>query len=528
MKTMKRMAGVLLALVMALALTVPAFGATVENATDHTYEAYQIFKGTQAESSAPLGDVEWGSGIQGDAFLTALKADDRFNVGDANIFASCTTAASVAKVLSGYGDKSDVAKAFANVAAQKLTTTSTPIAKGATSVSLSAGYYLLVDTGAVSGSDAYNSALLQVTNKGNVTIEEKYNVPTVDKDIMVGDEEREADDAHIGDSINFRITGTLPSNYADYETYFYQFNDTLSAGLKYNGDAKVYVVNGSAKAEIQTGFVVDPAQAATTGGGTLTITCNDLKAISGVTINENSTIVVEYTAELTADAKIGQPGNENKVTLKYSNNPNQTGSGAPSTSDTPEDKVLVFTYELDVTKVDGQDKSIKLKDAEFVLLKSDKSMVAEVANGKFVKWVAVPAAVDGTITYPEGTKLTSDINGKFIIAGLDADTYYLQETKAPAGYNLVEEPVKIVISATVDKSEDNPALTALTITVDNGTEVAGDLASGVVSTDVVNNIGTVLPETGGMGTTLFYILGSVLVLGAGVLLVVKKRMGADK
>ena len=525
MKHMKKLVSVLLTLVMALALTIPAFAANVTNSTNHSYKAYQIFSGTQADNSAPLGDVEWGSGINGEAFLRELKTDARFVADSTNIFASSNTAKDVAAVLGGYTDSSEVAKAFANVAAKHLTTTATDIASDATSVSMATGYYLLVDTSPLTGEGAFaahNSALLQVTNKGDITIAVKYSVPTVDKGIVKGADLVEADDVNIGDDVTFRLTGTLPTNYADYETYKYVFHDTLSTSLAYKGDAKVYLVNDSSRTDITANFIISHES------GVLTISCNNLKAISAV--SASSEIVVEYTAELTKDAVIGSAGNKNDVYLEYSNDPNQTGSGNPTTSNTPKDEVLVFTYELDVTKVDGQDATKKLKDAEFVLLSSDKNKVAKVADGKFVEWVAdddITKNADGS--YPaEYTLKSAETTGLFKIAGLDAGTYYLKETKAPAGYNLLKDVVKIEITATLNKSEDSPALTALTIKVNDGTATDGTLETGVVATNVVNNAGATLPETGGMGTTLFYVLGTILVLGAGVLLVSKKRMSSGK
>lgn len=532
MKHTRKLASLLLALVMVFALATTAFAANVTNNTTHSYNAYQIFSGTQADSSGPLGDVKWGSGINSDAFLAELQTDSRFIVvaDGANIFASSTTALDVSAVLGGYQDNSDVAKAFANVAAKHLTLEFTAIAADDASVNLDAGYYLLVDTSTPGEGDAMNSALLQVTNKGDITIEKKYNVPSVDKSVKDTDNQwGEAADWEIGSNVPFQLVGTLPSNYADYETYKYVFHDTLAAGLQYNGDVKVYVENGETKTELGTGFTVAPDAAATAGGGTLTVTFENLKNISDV--SASSKIVVEYTAKLLSTAVIGQPGNSNKVKLEYSNNPNYTGEGTDiPTSNTPEDEVLVFTYELDVTKVDGQDTTKPLSGAEFVLLNSDKTKVAKVSGGKFVAWVDVPTAgKDGTVTYPEGTTLTSGSDGKFVIAGLDAGSYYLRETKAPAGYNLLKDDISVTIAATLDKTEDNPALTALTISVDNGEATKGDPASGIVSTNVVNNSGAQLPETGGMGTTIFYVLGGVLVLAAVVLLVIKKRMsGAEK
>ena len=523
MKHTKKLVTLLLALIMALALVIPAAAATVENKTGHAYEAYQIFKGTQSSDSYVLADVEWGSDIDSTQFLKALKTDGRL-VDNANkqIFASCTTAADVAEVLKTEADNSKVAKAVANLAAKHRKTTFTAsIAKDAKSVDLPAGYYLLVDVTTPGEGDAMNSALLQVTNKGAIVLDKKYDVPQVNKSVKDTDDQwGEAADWCIGSNVPFQLIGTLPSNYADYETYKYVFHDTLSSALKYNGDVTVYFRSGNNDTQIpSSNFTVDPSSAATAGGGTLTITFNDLKKVSGVNITSGGQIVVKYTAKLLNTAVIGQPGNSNEVYLEYTNDPNFVGSGNPTTSNTPKDTVLVFTYELDINKVDGAETTKKLKDAEFKLQNADGKWATVDNTNKVTGWVD---------TQDKGSILKTDANGLAKIIGLDAGSYKLYETKAPAGYNKLKEPIDITITAELDKSEDTPALKALTIKVETGAAEAGDVAKGLVSTTVKNNSGATLPETGGIGTTLFYVIGGVLMVSAAVLLVTRKRMNNSK
>ena len=561
MKRMRRIASLLLAMAMAFGLTATAFAAEVVNETGHTYAAYQVFKGTQQESVkegdgsiTALGDIDWGSGVNGGELLDALKT---LTVGGATPFAGCESAAAVAAVLDGQTDyTSDIAKAFANAADKHRTGTSTPIPadKNAT-VNLEDGYYLFVDTQtAPDGADAYNPALLQVTGQ-TITIKQKYSVPEVEK--KVSDTEDgglgDAVDAGIGDSVYFTLTGTLPMNLEDYDSYKYIFHDTLSDGLQYNGDVKVYLAakgtdgepDLAGKTEIaESGYTVATGDAAAEGD-TLTVTFADLKGVGGVTAD--SIIIVEYSATLTEAAVIGKPGNTNTVKLEYSNNPNTSDDPSKDTGETPGDTVYVFTYELDGTKVDGQTPNKTLKDAQFVLYRGKDGAdptyadgiptnveYALVAGGKLEGWTESRETAMGTDGNGKGM-LVSDVDGLFGVSGLDAGTYYLEEVKAPAGYNLLKDPVKLTIDAEIsggDAETNQPPtigkLDLITEGKDGSITTPGDKDNGTVSLEVQNNMGALLPSTGGMGTTLFYIAGAALVLAAGVLLVMKRRAGIKK
>ncbi len=582
MKKMRRIASVLLALTMVFGLTATAFAAeantdagrvqaTVTNETKHSYAAYQIFKGTQEAGNAALGDVDWGSGVNGPDLLTALQGDNRLNVGEggSNIFAGYTEAAQVAAALEKYKADPVVAAVFANLADKNRTgTAEAQIAAGATYVPIPVGYYLLVDTTNLGegANDALNPALLQVTNNGDITIKEKYEVPTVDKSVTGTDGiTGEATDCNIGDSVTFTLTGTLPGDgegqydgkwLDDYDSYKYIFHDTLSDGLQYNGDVKVYLAakgtdgepDLAGKTEIaESGYTVAAGDAAAEGD-TLTVTFEDLKKVDGVT--DASFIIVEYSATLTEAAVIKKPGNTNTVKLEYSNNPNTDSSGDPSdgTGETPEDTVYVFTYELDGTKVDGQTPNKTLKDAQFVLYRGKDGAdptyadgiptnveYALVAGGKLTGWTDDRGTAIGTEEVKGPGIVASGENGLFVISGLDAGTYYLEEVKAPAGYNLLKDPVKLTIDAEISggdaETKQPPTIGRLDLITegkDGPITTEGNEDNGTVSLEVQNNMGALLPSTGGMGTTLFYIAGAALVLAAGVLFMMKRRTDAGK
>ena len=511
MKHIKKLASLLLVLVMVFALATTAFAEettysiTINNsAKDHTYEAYQIFTGDL--SGTTLSNIVWGSGVS-EAGQTAL--------GDA---------AAKAETLKTEAD----AKAFAKAVAPYLTTaagSANTVTDGKYVISgLAAGYYLVKDQdGSLTGdNDSYTEYIIQVV--GNVTATPKSDVPEVQKkvkDINDSTDTTKTDwqdsaDYDIGDSIPFQLKATLANNVSSYTTYKVVFHDTLSKGLTYNNDAKVYIDGTETN-----GFAVT-ATVNADGTTTLTVSCDDVKALDA---GNSSVITVEYTAKLNENAVLGSAGNPNEVYLEYSNNPNKSENGNNETGETPKDVVIVFTYKTIINKVDSENKP--LTGAAFKLEKLIKGK-----DGAADTWTTVKEfTVDETTT-------------SFTFSGLDDGQYKLTETKTPAGYNTID-PIYFVIEATHDVTADAPTLKTLnayltdangnkqtemkdgeSVNIDLGTV---DLTAGSITTTVVNKSGSELPSTGGIGTTIFYVLGGVLVLAAVVLLVTKKRMsGAEK
>ena len=561
MKKMKRTWAILLALVLTVALAVPGFAAegvysiTITNdKAGHTYEAYQIFAGTVAsdaeqegnETGPMLGNITWGTGVNGDELLVALKAADNEKYG------ACATAADVAEALGAEGATAADAAAFAEIAAQHLTGTHYDSTEGDgvyTISNLPAGYYLVKDQDdSLQGEeDTATEYIVQVL--GNVTMEPKdSDIPTVEK--KVSEEDYRQDDGYgttyndvadwdIGDSVPFKLIGSIPDMSA-YNTYEYIFTDTLSNGLTLQVETiNVYIaINRDDEVHNYVPLTEDVDYTLTpnnveNGGGSFSIAFDDLKTAPYIDQGNRNYVIVTYDAILNANAEIGLDGNPNSVYLEFSNNPNGDGLGR-----TTEDTVIVFTYELGGTKVDGENNDTTLPGAQFVLFNGGHTRVAAVVNGKLSGWSELPGGYlaanheeipDDAWAEVVNATITSDEDGLFSVAGLDDGTYYLREIKAPDGYNLLEDDLKIVITATTTNGQTwngvaVDALTALTISVDDAAAENGEPNTGAVAITVENNGGSTLPETGGIGTTIFYAAGALLVLCAGVLLFVKLRM----
>lgn len=569
MKQAKKLAAVLLSLVLVLALAVPASAAgnytiTITNdQTGHTYEAYQIFAGDVSDDTQQGGNVEgpilsnitWGSGVDNTryaALLAALQADGTIGARFAAIN-DATDAAAIAAALDGAATTD--AEAFANVVSGFLSDTATASTAGDgvyTITGLDAGYYLVKDQDESLNGAAATATEYIVQVLGNVNMAPKdSDVPTVEK--KVSEEDYHQNDGYgttyndvadwdIGDSVPFKLIGSI-TDMSAYETYEYIFNDTLSNGLTLQADTiKVYIaVDKDDEVRDYTPLTAGEDYTLTlnnveNGGGSFSIAFNDLKTAPYIAEGNRQYVIVTYDATLNANAEIGLDGNPNSVDLQFSNNPNGDGLGR-----TTEDTVIVFTYELDGTKVDGKDENTKLEGAEFVLFNGGHTRVAHIENGKLAGWVALPTGYNSnnyqqipyetweTFNKTTNVIMKSAAEGAFGVSGLDDGTYHLMEIKAPNGYNLLEEDVQLVIEATTANGQTwngtaADALTALTITVDQGNAEGGNLGTGAVNVTVKNNQGATLPETGGMGTTLFYIIGGLLVVGAGILLVVRIRM----
>lgn len=504
MKNMKKLVSVLLTLVMALALTVPAFAANVTVPSDeilegHAFTAYQIFSGR--EEGGVLSDVQWGGGIDSTAFLSALKTDTTCG----SKFTACTDAAAVAKVLSDNSTDTALANRFAELAYAKKTGTGTPLTSGENT--LADGYYLVVDTTEnVGEGGAYNKALLQVV--GNIEITVKTDAPSIDKIIVSADDGKGNGTAQdVGSVVEFKLTSKVP-NMEHYNTYTYIVHDTMSTGLTFKNDVAV-TINGTEYAD----FTV--AQ----NGQSFTITFNNF---INQKANVGKDIVITYSATINENA-LTKDVETNTVYLEYSNNPNDT----TKTGKTPDKTVYVYDFDIVIDKFTDDkaegETDTRLAGAKFVLYKTvgDKNLYYFYNNtDKKVQWVeladeaAVTAAIgDGTIT-----EVITDTTGAAKFEGLDSGTYYLHETAAPAGYNMLAGDVPVTITAIY--GEDGQITSSSATSTSNGQYQQ--------TQKVENNKGATLPETGGIGTTIFYVLGSILVLGAGILLVTKKRMGSEK
>lgn len=642
MRKIKKFASLLLALVMAMAMTLPVM-ATDSNSrytitvkqnkddkTEHTYEAYQIFAGDLAtvDGNKVLSNITWGKGVKGSELLAALKKDNTFGEGQNNVFYSCNTAADVAKILSGDSFESStistktLTDAFAKRAEEFLAPGAlSGSAKGTGNVSIGVplpGYYLIKDKDdSVSTEGAYSRFMLQVV--GNAEVNVKSDVPSGEKKVYKDPTTAtDANNAFIGSHVSYEITSKVP-NYIGYDHYYFVMNDTLSEGLTFDGVSSLSVQIGDTVLKQGVDYYVYTGEDAKIGDvqKTFRLAFKDIMekdADGNYKYAVGAPIIVTYSATVNDKAVIGVEGNKNEWTLQYSNKPDESGRndkdenhpGLPAEGpnhvigETPKDITLTYVTELDITKyansvaadhllagatftLTGTSNQVVLKEVEYYeasangtyYLLKDGTYTDEEPKG--IEYVEIGVGTKDTKTgyikvgdnyvVPEDTKEyegktlyklikgtatdyvdvntkyekktkeettliptkvsiegTSGADGKIYFKGIGEGTYTLTETVTPEGFNTLD-PIEVVINFKgPDKVNDGKEKCTWTMTW-NGKEATTE--SGIFAQDVVNNSGSLLPSTGGIGTTIFYIVGAILVIGAGVILVVKKRMSNE-
>ena len=537
-KVIKKLLAALLAVAMLCAMAIPAFaynpGETEEDLyRGHCYDAFQIFTGDVSDDNT-ISNVGWGSSIaHPNEFLAQLTAD--LTIG--NKFETNFTAQDVLAVISQWSTSDEYSIAFARCVCNYVYSDgdSTPVIQGVHTGGVKVpkpGYYLIVDTSPFNEDDfyhAYNSFLLKVTKAEYVfPINYKVVKPTVEKKVYDNDNNdissagnndgwgSSADHA-INEKFQFRLIAKLPASkdngraYDYYDKYTVCFNDTLSAGITFDNLDTVEIANvdGSDSKEItDTDYtlVKDLHEAGLPSSIKLSIDnvkkCADA---AGLDLNDGATITVTYTAHLNEKAYVNIAGggtdNKNRVYLEYSNNPRIS----TSLDHTPESEVCVYTYQLNSTKYHDDDNPNNVLEGAGFRLYSDKACHDEDE-------IKLKMNDDGTYsrdfsTEGKGVEMLSNKDGQFNVKGLDAGTYYLRETKTPDGYSACPDTT-IVISATHD--EHNVNLSG-----------ESNLNNKIIN---IKAGGITLPSTGGIGTTLFYVVGGGLMVAAIVLLVTKKRM----
>ncbi len=398
------------------------------------------------------------------------------------------------------------------------------------------GYWLLADVTNLNESVESANSLVMVDTIGvkDIEVKVKKGVPTVYKKVYETDDcpdgalgtvhtfgWQDAADFDIGDTVTFKDTGTVSEIITSFEEYYYAFHNTIENFTYKDGSYKVTIDGIDYTSEFTTEWNNDTKK--------LDVYINNLLSIKdedgNPVVTPDSVIVLEYNAILDDTAVIGSNGNASVVVIEYSNNPYDTDSRGF----TAEDKVVVFTYQIIVNKIIGNEETpdtpgtpttpihknaaavpgVPLKGAEFTLYKLNESN----------EYVQVGQPLRG--------------GSQFIFKGIDRGVYKLVETKVPDGFNKADD-LEFIVDANYDVNADNPVLRELTVydlrfknitASPNNKEAVflSDLSNGSLITYVKNYSGTKMPSAGGVGTVLLYVIGGILFIGAFVLLVKKLR-----
>lgn len=501
MKLFKKLASFILAFAMVMAIAMPSVVMAADGKSTITidganagseYVAYKLFDATDDGN----GHFSYTVNSKYEAVLKEVSGK--------------TSGADIVKYLDGIKDNAAAVREFADKVYAKVKDMAVDYtATNGKFVNVDQGYYLIAQTQTVTN-EAYSLVMLGTAGKNTLTVTPKTGVPTFEKKIKekndsTGEETdwQDASDYDIGDKVPFKLTGTVSDKYANYKTYYYAFHDKMDDTLQFNADSVVVKIDG---------VVVDKSKytlnTTTSDGCKFEVVFNDLKTVSPT---KPGKVTVEYTATLKENAKLGSEGNFNKGKLEFNNNPYYEGEGKPEKpGETPWDEVVVFTYKLIANKTDGQGQ--QLAGAGFTLYKFNKD----------------------TNDYVEVKKIEAGETTTFEFTGADAGKYKLVETTVPDGYNKADDLVFEVKGTYEAVNNDNPLkaprLTKLEIFDENGNSITGEgkvfttnLAAGTATTNIKNLTGSELPSTGGMGTTVLYAAGTLMILAAAAFLVMKKK-----
>lgn len=594
---MKHMAAALLALITVLAMGVVAFAAestfslSINTASGHTYKIYQLATGTLSEDGITLSDIEVGSSAKTDTTVDKIKALEK---------KSGVELSTAAAALIDTSEGKEVAE---------IVGTGKTIAKNG----LAAGYYVVTDSwtgGAVSG-DTLSRAM--VTLVEDTTITPKNTTVPSEKKIDEGSDPAKLDStdkdyntANVGDNVPYVVESVVP-DMTDYEKFYFVLRDTLSAGLTYNKDMKVYIGGSELNKDDYTVSVGDSTKV--TGGTYIEVVLKNFIQYKGKT---GAKIDFIYSATVNRDAVVGDEGNPNTENIVFSSDPTTTLDGDKDNEDKPSglteesnpdgttptttDEVKTYLTGIELLKVDAKTKnvlegvvfSIEGSGTKTTVHKENRQVFEEDTNGTYwllkdgtyteeepseketTVWTCYDEGGDkldtphakekdhtGKCTYKttkgtadnyvstevkyslheyteETTKntpvtvsatATTDANGKITFTGLAAGTYTITELKTLDGYNLLKEPIELIIAF-----DGTVASGKFTYTSTGAVEVTENAATenGIVKLTVENSKGTVLPSTGGIGTTIFYVVGSILVLAAAGLLIAGRKKESAK
>lgn len=514
-----------IATVFGLAATTVATANAADNATltvsttdakfaSKTVNAYKMFSATVSGDGKAVSYTltdEWKPFFKNSVGLTGVtdenvndKANDYVSkLKDSTLVAFATKASNWAQTKAN------------NITADATATVSADASNGkytATFTGLGYGYYVVAVPGATLANAKSQYATLVSVHSTKVDADIKGDLPTVDKKVQVDGTGKDATDAKIGDTLTFTLTSTIPDMSA-YDTYTFNFKDTLSKGLTFGQVEFVKVEGVTDPLTVGTDYTVTTPTAS--NNNTLTVAMKDFKAKQQA--NAGKKITVTYTATLNENAVVGGAGNVNSATIQYSNNPSTNGTGESEPS-----KVRVFTYGFTVDKYTGDkydNAATRLAGAEFTLAPKNGTAIS------FVQVTAGSATANAVYRVAKAgetgtTTITTPANGKVVFQGLENGEYTLTETEAPAGYNKLASAIGVKVNGQNDGTDTTNATVTITYNNDNGSSYNQTASNGVIP--VRNKSGVTLPGTGGMGTIAFTVIG-VLVIALGVAWTLKRK-----